>query len=83
MNKYILPQALCPGQNCFQYFNLQNEEQTQQEAMLWNKAAFQRLETGHNLSPGSAGMGWWVWRVDVSCAWPFNCILSAWEVKAK
>lgn len=34
------------------------------------------METRHNLSPGSAGMGWWVWRVDVSCVWPYNCILS-------
>lgn len=44
--------------------------------MLWNKAAFQRLEIGHSLSPGSAGMGWRVWHVDVSCAWPYSCILS-------
>lgn len=76
VNRHILPQAL-PFPNCCQYFHLQNQEQTQQEAMLWNKAAFQRLWRLGTTSPQGVlgwvgGFGMWMF----SCAWPYNCISS-------
>lgn len=40
------------------------------------KQLFRDFGDWHNLSLGSAGMGWWVWSVDVSCVWPYNCISS-------
>lgn len=47
----------CLSQNCCQYFHLQNQEQTQQEATFWNKAAFQRLWRLGTTSPQEV-LGW-------------------------
>lgn len=81
VNRHILPQAL-PFPNCCQYFHLQNQEQTQQEAMLWNKAAFQRLWRLGTTSPQGVlgwvgGFGMWMFHVHGHII----AFHQAWEVK--